>query len=412
MTTVQATQGIPPDLKEGLEKGNLERVGGVIFDKARQEALAFLREAAGSIGDEFVADVAVSAAAPQAAALNLAVSTMGFAIVMKHLQVIEQKLRRAQEVLNVINYKIDLSFYSNFRAAIDLSANSFSMSNPEMRKSSALQAVNRLLEAEHHYLNLADVEIANGSQVADDFLTTVSLACIAEVRCYLELEEIDTARQRLEENLRILRPRYDRHIRTLLTTNPAAYLHPRLQSEISLARLARVLRWFEPKSDESSVFEAQRRNLFDLAANPKPWLQSLPQAVSIPRPGLLDKANLAQFTKQLKGMFSTQDFRTRAMALSGMFGLDRKPDAPLVEPPDDLSAVLRHLPACLSLIETMIENFHRLEMYRLEIDAIRDSHFTFREWRDLRPDCAQVPGDPKQPGIMCLVRVKGQGQAA
>jgi len=32
---------------------------------------------------------------------------------------------------------------------------------------SAMQAINRFLEAEHHYTKLTDIEIGNGSQVAD-----------------------------------------------------------------------------------------------------------------------------------------------------------------------------------------------------------------------------------------------------
>ena len=45
---------------------------------------------------------------------------MGFIVVLKRLGVIEQRLEQAQEVLQTIDYKIDLSFYANFRAALDL----------------------------------------------------------------------------------------------------------------------------------------------------------------------------------------------------------------------------------------------------------------------------------------------------
>jgi hypothetical protein len=56
---------------------------------------------------------------------------MGFALVMKRLNSIEQQLKQVQESLNDIDYKIDLSLYANFRAALDLATNTFTMTNPE-----------------------------------------------------------------------------------------------------------------------------------------------------------------------------------------------------------------------------------------------------------------------------------------
>jgi hypothetical protein len=43
------------------------------------------------------------------------------------LRELEKRLQQAQEVLNKINYKIDLGYYANFRAALDLAVNAFTM---------------------------------------------------------------------------------------------------------------------------------------------------------------------------------------------------------------------------------------------------------------------------------------------
>jgi hypothetical protein len=166
--------------------------------------------------------LALSSVSAVSSVLNLAVSTMGFIIVLKRLGVIEQQLEQAQEMLRAIDYKIDLSFYANFRAALNLARNAFTMTNSETRKMSAMQAINRFLEAEQHYAELTDREIGNGSQVADKYLSTLCLAYVTEVRCYLELEELDTAHRRLQEGVAALRPRFEKHINTLLTSNPAA----------------------------------------------------------------------------------------------------------------------------------------------------------------------------------------------
>jgi hypothetical protein len=263
MGKIDVTSEMPQRLANGLKDGRYERVGGAICDVESKQILAWLREAS-EIGAPIVSEFLsqTTSISTQACPLNLAVSTMGFALVMKRLNSIEQQLKQAQEDLNEIDYKIDLSFYANFRAALDLATNTFTMAHPETRRVSALHAINRFLEAEHQYTNLVDTEIANGSQVADDYLTTLYLAYVTEVRCYLELEELDTAHQRMQEGLSVLKPRFEKHIDTLLTSNPAAYLHPSLKDRIDLKRLTRVCRWLNPGMDEAAMFEAQRENLF------------------------------------------------------------------------------------------------------------------------------------------------------
>ena len=220
MKAIDVTFDIPPELAVGLASGKLERVGGVVRDSSTKQINAWLRET----GEQVVSEsLALSSVAATASVLNLAVSTMGFVVVMNRLGVVEQQLLQSQVMLEAIDYKIDLSFYARFRAALNLALNAFTMEKVKNRHASALQAIERFLEAEYFYTQLVDKEIANGSQVADDYLATLSLSYITEVRCYLELEELGTAQKRLSEGLKVLKPRYKRHIETLLTSNPAAY---------------------------------------------------------------------------------------------------------------------------------------------------------------------------------------------
>ena len=385
MNNIHISPEIPPEISQGLEAGRFERIGGAILDVASKELVAWLREAYGTEAKNLIPEITAIAAGPNVCAFNLAISTMGFAVVMKHLNTIEAELRRTQELLNVINYKIDVSFYANFRAAVDLAANSFRMANAETRKTSALQAIDRLLLAKHHYLSLADVEVENGSPVADDFLSTVSLAYIAEARCYLELGEIETARLRLIEGQTELRPRYSKHIRTLLTSNPAAYLHPSVYDEISLGRLTKVFQWFDSKINENALFQAQRRNLFELARQPKKWIDSLPQAVFIPKRGLIDQLKLTDWPKNLRDFLSPEDFKNRALALPWL-NRDRKDEQKVQNSQNDSDAIFRRLPQCLDLIETMIENFRRFEGYHREVQTMQRLGIGFKEWIELAPE--------------------------
>lgn len=369
MTTYNASFHIPEYIAHGLSNGTYERVGGVIREADSKQVVAWLREA-GKLGESVLSQVSAVSSV-----LNLAVSTTGFIIVLKRLGVIEQRLEQAQEVLQTIDYKIDLSFYANFRAALDLAINAFTMTNSETRKMSAMQAINRFLEAEHHYTKLTDVEIGNGSQVADEYLSTLCLAYVTEARCYLELEEIDTAHRRLQEGAAILRPRFEKHINTLLTSNPAAYLHPSLKEQVGLKRLTKVYQWIEPGLDESDVFEMQRENLFKLAQNPEKWTNSLPQAIRIPKGGTATPTNVFNgLAKQSKKIIEALPSRSKMKA-----------DSPEAVPPSPETETYGRLPAMMKLIETMVEDEDRLAMYESEVEAIHRLGMSFQEWRQLAP---------------------------
>jgi hypothetical protein len=372
MATVNATFYIPKLIEQGLSNRTYERIGGVIREANSKKIVAWLREGseAGKILESVLPNVG-----SVSSILNLAISTIGFAVVLKRLGVIELQLQQAQEVLQTIGYKIDLSFYANFRSALDLATNAFTMDNPENRKMSAIQAINRFLEAEHHYTKLTDTEIGNGSQVADEYLSTLCLAYVTEVRCYLELEEINTARRRLQEGIAILRPRFEKYISTLLTSNPAAYLHPSLKEQVGLKRLTKVYQWLEPKLDESDVFELQRENLFKLAQNPSEWTNSLPQAIRIPKGGSTALTNVFNgLAKQSKKIIGTLPSKSKTHVGSSE-----------TVTPSPETDIYGRLPAMMELIETMVEDDNRLAMYESEIEAIHRLGMSFQEWRQLAP---------------------------
>lgn len=398
MNTVDATFNIPVQIAQGLSNGTYERVGGVVREIGSKQVVAWLRENVKS--DSVLSNSSilssVNAAANNlsnvvsnlsnvASILNLAVSTMGFAIVLKRLGDIEHQLEQAQEVLRAIDYKIDLSFYANFRAALDLAFNAFTMTNSETRKMSAMQAINRFLEAEHHYTKLTDIEIGNGSQVADEYLTTLCLAYITEVRCYLELEELDTARRRLQESAVVLRPRFEKHINTLLTSNPAAYLHPSVKERVGLKHLTKVYQWLKPGVDENDIFDMQRENLFNLAQKPEEWIVSLPQAIRIPK--VASQTNVLNlFAKQSKKFIGAIPGK-----ISEFSGLKTGSQEALTQSIE--MEIYSHLPAMMVLMGSMVENYNRMAMYESEVSTIHQLGMSFQEWQQLTPkDTAQGNG--------------------
>jgi tetratricopeptide (TPR) repeat protein len=339
---------------KGLKDGTLERVGGVIREVDSKRVITWLREVNSPPPQEiFLATQGILQVTSAVSILNLGVSVIGFAVIAQRLKELEQRLQQAQKVLNNINRKIDLSFYANFRAAIELANNALTMTNTENRRSSALQAINRFLEAQHIYTEYTDIEIEQKSQIADEYLLTLSLAYLAEARCYLELEEHDTARRRFEEGAKVIRSRIQKYVKLLLTFNPAVYLQPQFRGQIDLRRLTRIYQWLDPTVDENAVFDMQRMNLFMLAQDPNnlKWVESIPAAIWDSKVDWVGKA----------------------------IWDDPKPQ------------IYARLPKTLEVMESMIETNRRFEAYQTEVQAISQLKISFHDWLKLTPSTEIKP---------------------
>lgn len=285
-----------------------------------------------------------------ASVLNLGVSAIGFAVISKRLKELEKRLQKAQEFIEKIDEKLDLSFYANFRAAIDLAVNAFTMSKGDNRRNSALTAINRFLEAEHIYADLADKEFAKNSQIGDEYLLTLCLAYIAESRCYLELEEFETAINRFQEGKNQIRVRVEKYIDLLLTSNSLMYLHPSLKGKTDLSRLTRIYQWKDPKLNENLVFDLIRDNLIPAGwtwdEHVDKWISSLPASV-------IEKSEVKK----------------------GFFGVKQ----------EGRTEIIQKLPDTMSEMESMIETNQRFEAYELEVKAIRKLGISFSQWLQLQP---------------------------
>ena len=392
-------------IAKGLADGTFERVGGVIRDVATKQVISWLREQEsnnhevptsttspnnllnlifsganltasganaavtgkglaningrlgsienqiGQIGQSLQLTQGILQVPTAASVLNLGVSVIGFAVIAQRLKELEQRLKQAEELLKKVNRKIDLSFYANFRAAIELAINAFTMTKSENRRSSALQAINRFLEAEHIYTDYADIEIEQKSQIADKYLLTLSLAYLAEARCYLELEEHDTALRRFQEGSIAIRSRIQKYVKLLLTFNPAVYLQPQFRGQIDLRRLTRIYQWLDPTLDENAVFDMQRMNLFMLAQDPNKWVESIPAAIWDSKVDWVGKA----------------------------IWDDPKPQ------------IYARLPKTLEVVESMIETNRRFESYQTEVQAISQLGISFHDWLKLTPSTEIKP---------------------
>lgn len=294
-----------------------------------------------------------------ASILNLGISAVGFTLILKKLNALEKRLKDAEKFLQKIDYKVDLGFYSNFRAALDLASNAFLMVEGENRKVSAHSAINRFLEAEHIYADLVDQELENKSQIGDEYLLTLCLAYISEARCYLELEEPETAIRRFNVGKDTIRPRIEKYIDLLLTSQPMIYLTPALKEEIDLSRLTRIYKWKDSSMDENSVFELFREAWFS-GNDINDWIQSLPSSI-------VEKAEIK------KGFFGVKD--------------------------ESIGEVILRLPGIVEEMESMVETSRRFDSYELEVRAIDKLGMSFSEWLNF------ANYDPRyaESNVLCII---------
>ncbi|MEH2330905.1 hypothetical protein [Nostoc sp.] len=394
MDALTLTFALAPHIVRGLASGIYVRTGGVIQHAVTKQVVAWLRDLVptptsspnnllnlvasganaavtakgladvngrlggienqlGELGQSLQLNQGILQITTAASVLSLGVSVMGFAVIAQRLKELEKRLKQAEELLSKVNRKIDLSFYANFRAAIELAVNAFTMTKTENRRSSALQAINRFLEAEHIYTEYTDIEIEEQSQIADEYLMTLSLAYLAEARCYLELEEHDTALRRFQEGAKVIRSRTEKYVEILLTSNPAAYLQPQFKDVIDLRRMTRIYQWVNPTLDENDVFNIERENLFKIATVPYEWVESLPVAIL-----------------------------TRVEVQGGWFGPSHE---------DLKKEADKRLPQVLELIESMIETNRRFEAYQTEVQAISQLGISFHDWLKLTPSTEIKP---------------------
>jgi len=302
--------------------------------------------------------------------LTLGFAAMNFKTINQKVKIIEGSLKTIEAKLARLDQKINISFYANFCAAIDLANNAFTMQDTSNRKESALKAIDRFLEAEHTYLSLVENEIEEDGVISDKYLLTLKFSFLSEVRCYLELGEYETARHRLTIAVKKIRDRVLKYIEILLTENPGIYLHPSLSEVIDLPRLTQIYQWLDPGETESSVFERFRSNV-NSVMKVNDWSRKLPRAIS-QKPVIQDDKsndNMSGFSENFEafrgGLESIKNGKWKSIASKNTFS---------------------SLSKAIEDIETMIETMRRLESYQYEIKFLEENKMPLHQWLQLIPN--------------------------
>lgn len=395
MVHFQTIFEIPDWIVEGLKCGEYVRIGGVIRDAKTKQIIAMLRE---TVPNSLQASTLISQANfvinllnLGASILNLGISIIGFTLILKKLEEVERRfesLNRIQESVNNLHDKFDNLVDSNFRAALDLARDAITMSQSENRKSAAMSAVNRFLEAQHIYSSYIDRSLQGNIAIASRYILSLSLAYTARARCYLELEEITSAVVCLQEGSQPLRYRIEQYIKALFLSQPIARQVPSfiggpivsLDSPVELHRLGEICKWLEP---ELKCISDGRATLFEA-----------------------EKISLVKFVPYKNSFFA--GIFTSASASPGLFSLFslfRKDDMPIKQEDTSIEAEEINSESFIKIIEDieqLIETYNRFEAYLLEVQVIQQQRMSFQNWLQQAPSVKSQQHEAESAYIICL----------
>ncbi len=369
MTSLTTTFRLPEPIAAHLAAGVYERVGGVVRDSQTKQVVMWLRETGQMNHLPGAIPSVLSSLGAMTSLLNLGVSTMGFALILQRLEGIERQIDHLGELIKI-------GFHAKCVAAIELAAHAVRMTDAANRRQMAIEAIALLTEARGLLVPLLDAELAQGSSTVPSYLAALSLTYISEARCYLEIEEAAIACRLLEHAAATLEPRVRQHVQTLLTAQPAAYLHSSLKRTIPRHRILNVLCWANPDLKKRGFLRSVPPQLAALEAQSIEWIDSLPKAIW--NPAIDDQESWAGW----------------AIRQPGLLLAPWLPSGWVHKQAQQASIIEHRLPKVFQTIETLIEGFQRLQIYSLEIRATQQLAMSFDSWQQLAPAEEKPPAPP------------------
>lgn len=418
MDTLTATFQVPDWIQNGLETGEYERVGGVIRETDTGQITAWLRETDPSqpISVQNVSKtLSLLRTGDAVGVLNLAISAIGFTVLLNKVRHLEEAIAGQNNAIEQIHRKIDLSFYGNFVAAIQQANMAFITRNPETQRIAALQAINRFLEAQHFFESTLEVALKAESPSAESLLSTLFLAHTAELRCHLELGEVDVASARLLEASKVLSAASSRFIDSILKEVDMTNLWVLKDREQQLQLIIRVekiegngsvslsqvpiackrtssreyMEYHDKLKKQLGVVRMSRNNLAELSKMDLGFLAKL-------------LFNMHSFTCQAAAAHLSRILEWKKVFISvqrSYYGdtMDKRAIGSHHFPRIELPSIRqeRMSVGCLfAKAESVIEDMKRLEAYQNEIYGMKASNLSLQEWCSIKPSDKSANKDP------------------
>jgi hypothetical protein len=387
MDTVEAVFQIPDWIANGLGNGTYERVGGVIREVDSKSVVAWLRETdftQVSPGQVISSASRLLKFGDAVGVLNLGVSVAGFAIILNRIKHLETAISEQNALLTQIDRKLDLGFYGNFVAAIRQANDAMMMQNPDTKRIGAMQAVNRMLEAQHYFETICEAEIASSNEITDKLISTLFLAYTAEIRCHMELGEMALAASKLEhysETMKTL-------VQSYLEVSYASFDTDHLWCVPDYLVQAKGIKTLEVRIRELEVVlrkDVKKHKIFSEASASDVYKKQQSDLNRVVQNLSKTKQNLAQAQTQT-GFF--------AIAKVSYWNIEVAADESMViSTRRDIDRYRRQkqqyyaqtLPELLTRADGVIEDMRRFEAYQDEVAALQQTGVNLSEWQKIRP---------------------------
>lgn len=282
MLPLEVVFDVPPEIVRGLATGALERVGGVVRETGSKQVVMWLREGAKIAGNSDLASGALKtllnvstgglasvatgaidnvvaasrhnqimqqlgrletlmAISTGLGALNLAVSVVSYAALSARLGILEQKIEGLYD-------HIDGLFQENrqakLRAAILAAKNAFGMEKLDNKKTQAHNAIDRFDEVRHFILqDIEELFTSSPSleRTAYALVHAIDMDSML-IRCHLEVDELSSARNHLDEYLTKYKLQVNELVNRCLGDHRASFFHESV-GKADLYRFIAIVDW-------------------------------------------------------------------------------------------------------------------------------------------------------------------------
>lgn len=383
MNTVEAVFQIPDWIANGLDNGNYERVGGIIREVDSKSVVAWLREtdfSQVSPGQMLSSASRLLKFGDAVGMLNLGVSVTGFTIILSRIKQLETSISEQTALLTQIDQKLDLSYYRNFATGIRLANDAMMTQNLDTKRITAMQAVDRILDAQHYFEQECNAQITAGNEVADKLISTLFLAYTAEIRCRMELGEMVLAASKLEQYSETMRALVYAYLKENYASFDTSYLWCIENSNQCREILARLWRL------ETSLGKDVERHNMVTEASESDWYRMQQSDLKRVEDDLTKtKENLTQARSQ-NGFYATAKAAYLNIEVASDEGIVKYTKNRIEQHKIEKQRYYAQtLPGLLTKAESVIEDRRRFEAYQDEVAVLQQTGISLSEWQQIRP---------------------------
>ena len=351
---------IPQDVRNEILNKGFEVIGNMIMNKDKK-VQGFIQSTSPTTENNNLADNIDTILLGMSARSN----PIAFGIVVagnlinvgKQIENIKNKLEVIGEKLDKIDAKVDIGYYAKFKAAIELADHAFEMSDENNRKSLTYKAIQSFSETKNTYAQYIEQELENDGRVISEYINILILSYIGQIHCYLELEEVASAKKVIDKGATLIKKMMNKYITTLLSNNPMIYLHNDFKDlEIDLEKLAKVYSWLDKKKSVNQIFNEQRDNFIEIHKNQAKAFKELPLMIWNPIIDVEVKTNNSYLSAiNPLGYFQSEDV------------------TPFLQ---------ERLKESFETIEVVTESYNRFLSIKHEVEFMLEKGISYAEWKE------------------------------